>query len=173
MAYVDIVIYPDPVLREKAAPIEKVDGEILKLIDDMVDTMYGAPGTGIGLAANQIGKLVRLVVIDLRAPEYKHGLLALINPEIVAASGEMTCQEGCLSLPDYFSNVKRYEEVTVKALDKNEQPIEINASGLLAVVLQHEIDHLDGKLFIDYLGPISRDLFRRKWKKRLKEAAKV
>lgn len=169
MAYVDIVIYPDPVLRQKADPIEKVDGEILKLIDDMVDTMYGAPGTGIGLAANQIGRPVRLVVIDLRNPEYKQGLMVLVNPEIVACSGETTSQEGCLSLPDYFSNIKRYAEVTVRALDKNEQPFEIKASGLLAVVLQHEIDHLDGKLFIDYLGPISRDLFRRKWKKRLKE----
>jgi peptide deformylase len=99
--------------------------------------------------------------------------MVLINPEIVAASGEMTCQEGCLSLPDYFANVKRYEKVTVRALDRNEQPIEIHGSGLLAVVLQHEIDHLDGKLFIDYLGPISRDLFRRKWKKRQKEAANV
>jgi len=170
MAYVDIVIYPDPVLREKAEPIEKVDEGILKLIDDMVDTMYGAPGTGIGLAANQVGKPVRLVVIDLRAPEYKHGLLVLINPEIVAASGEITYQEGCLSLPEFFATTKRYEEVTVRALDRNEQPMEIQATGLLSVALQHEIDHLDGKLFIDYLGPISRDLFRRKWKKRQKEA---
>lgn len=170
MAYIDILTYPDPVLRERAAPVERVDGEILRLVEDMVDTMYGAPGTGIGLAANQIGRPLRLVVVDLRNAENKPGLQVLVNPEIVEASGEISCQEGCLSLPDFFSNVKRYEEVTVRAFDRKERSFEIQASGLLAVVLQHEIDHLEGKLFIDHLGPIARDLFRRKWKKRLKEA---
>jgi peptide deformylase len=167
MSVLDICTYPNPVLRQKAEPVEKVDGEICKLIDDMVETMYNAPG--IGLAANQVGRAIRVVVIDLQKPDCPSGLLALINPEIVHAQGEVTFEEGCLSVPDFFSNVRRYGEVTVQALDRNEEPVEIKASGLLAVVLQHEIDHLEGKLFIDRLGLITRDIFKRRWKKKLKE----
>lgn len=167
MSCLQICTYPDPVLRRKAEPVTAVDREIRRLIDEMAETMYGAPG--IGLAANQVGKASRLIVVDLQRPEYDQGLVVLINPKIVAASGETTYEEGCLSVPEFFSNVKRYDQVTVQALDKDGKPVEISASGLLAVVLQHEIDHLEGRLFIDHLGTITRELFRRKWKKRLKE----
>jgi peptide deformylase len=167
MACLQICTYPDPILRRKAEPVATIDREIRKLIDEMAETMYSAPG--IGLAANQVGKRQRVLVVDLQRPEYEQGLVVLINPRIVAASGETTYEEGCLSVPEFFSNVKRYEQVTVQALDKDGNPVEISASGLLAVVLQHEIDHLEGRLFIDHLGTITRELFKRKWKKRLKE----
>jgi peptide deformylase len=168
MALLDIRKFPEPVLRQKASAVKKVDREIRKLIDDMAETMYKAPG--VGLAANQVGKLLRVVVIDIQKPECEYGLIVLVNPKIVGARGTVTYEEGCLSVPGFFSNVKRCEEVTVQGLDQDEEPVEIQASGLLAVVLQHEIDHLEGKLFIDRMGPISRDIFRRKWKKQQREA---
>ena len=168
MAILEICVYPDPVLREKADDVDKVDRHVRKLIDDMAETMYEAPG--VGLAGNQVGRPLRLVVIDLQRPEQQNGLIVLVNPRIVAARGTIIHEEGCLSVPGYFSNVKRYEEVTVQALDPDEKPVEIQASGLLAIALQHEIDHLDGRLFIDRMGPIARDIFRRKWKKQQKEA---
>lgn len=167
MASLQICTYPDPILRRKAEPVATVDREVRRLIDAMAETMYSAPG--IGLAANQVGRAQRVLVVDLQRPDYDQGLLVLVNPRIVAASGETTYEEGCLSVPEFFSNVKRYEHVTVQGLDKDGKPIEIEASGLLAVVLQHEIDHLEGRLFIDRLGTITRELFKRKWKKRLKE----
>jgi peptide deformylase len=167
MSCLQICTYPDPVLRRKAEPVTTIDREIRRLIDEMAETMYAAPG--IGLAANQVGRPHRVLVIDLQRPEYDQGLVVLVNPRIVAAAGETTYEEGCLSVPEFFSNVKRYEQVTVQALDKDGKPVEISASGLLAVVLQHEIDHLEGRLFIDHLGTITRELFKRKWKKRLKE----
>ena len=168
MACLEICTYPDGVLRQCAEPVERVDSDLCQLIDDMVETMYEAPG--IGLAANQVGKPVRLIVVDLQRPESEHGLIVLVNPKIIKAAGEVTYEEGCLSVPDYYANVKRAEEVTVQGLDRNGKTFQIEASGLLAVVLQHEIDHLEGKLFIDRLGPIAKDIFRRKWKKKLKEA---
>ncbi len=167
MALLSICTYPDPVLRKKATPVETLDREIRKLIDDMAETMYGAPG--IGLAANQVGKKQQVIVVDLQRPEYEGGLLVLVNPKIIAASGEITYEEGCLSVPEFFSHVKRYSDITVRALDQHAKPIELNASGLLAVVLQHEIDHLEGRLFIDHLGATSKDIFKRKWKRKLKE----
>ncbi|MCU0572576.1 MAG: peptide deformylase [Syntrophobacteraceae bacterium] len=167
MACLQICTYPDPILRRKAEPVTTIDRDIHRLIDEMAETMYSAPG--IGLAANQVGKAQRVLVVDLQRPEYDRGLLVLVNPKIVAASGETTYEEGCLSVPEFFSNVKRYEQVTVQAMDKDGNPVEVSASGLLAVVLQHEIDHLEGRLFIDHLGTITRELFKRKWKKRLKE----
>jgi peptide deformylase len=168
MAILDICTYPDPVLRQRAATIENIDGALIKLIDDMVETMYEAPG--IGLAANQVGRLLRVVVVDLQRQEDNHGLIVLINPRIVAAQGEIVWEEGCLSVPEFFSTVKRHEEVVVRGYDRNQNEIEIQAGGLLAVALQHEIDHLEGRLFIDRLSPITRDIFKRKWKKKLKEA---
>ncbi|MBP8644872.1 MAG: peptide deformylase, partial [Syntrophobacteraceae bacterium] len=130
-------------------------------------TMYQAPG--IGLAANQVGQPLRILVVDLQKPEDNHGLIVLINPRILEARGEITYEEGCLSVPDYYAPVKRYGDIRVQGLNEDMKPVEIQASGLLAVVLQHEMDHLDGKLFIDRLGPISRDIFKRKWKKKHKE----
>ena len=169
MAYLEIYTYPDPILKQQAEPVDHVNSEIFRLIDDMAETMYDAPG--IGLAANQVGKALKLLVVDLQRPDYEHGLLVLINPEIVRASGETSYEEGCLSVPDYFAMVKRAEQVTVRALNQHGKLVDIEADGLLAVVLQHEIDHLDGTLFVDRLGPIARDLFRRKWKKKLQKEA--
>ncbi len=168
MALLDICTYPDPVLRTVAEPVDRIDAEVRKLIDDMAETMYEAPG--IGLAANQVGKLQRLLVVDLQRPDCEHGLIVLVNPVIVATEGETSYEEGCLSVPDYYHKVRRHEHVTVQGFDQHAKPVEIEAGGLLAIVLQHEMDHLDGKLFIDRLGLVARDLFKRRWKKRLKEA---
>ena len=168
MALLDICTYPDPVLREKACCIETFDRNLSKLIEDMAETMYNAPG--IGLAANQVGKPVQLLVIDLQKPDYEHGLIVLINPRIVTAEGEITYEEGCLSVPEFFATVKRFDQITVRAVDEHRNPVEIQASGLLAIALQHEMDHLNGKLIIDRIGSISRDIFIRKWKKKQREA---
>lgn len=167
MALLPICTYPDPVLRLRAEPVEVIDEEIQHLIDDMAETMYHAPG--VGLAANQIGRPIRIVVIDTQKDD-EDGLIALINPELVEGHGETTFEEGCLSVPEFYSNVKRHEEVVVCGLNRAGEKVEINADGLLAIVLQHEIDHLDGKLFIDRISPIARDIFKRKWKKKQKEA---
>lgn len=169
MALLNICVYPDPVLREKARPIEKVDESVRKLIDDMVETMYNAPG--IGLAANQVGRPVRLIVVDLQKEDDPHGLIVLVNPQIVQADGQIVWEEGCLSVPDYFAPVRRHETVCVRGLNADGEGVEVHAEGLLAVALQHEIDHLHGRLFIDYLNPIKKDIFKRKWKKRVLEAS--
>lgn len=169
MALLDICIYPDPVLREKARPIDAVDGAVRQLIDDMAETMYNAPG--IGLAANQVGRPVRLILVDLQREEDPHGLIVLANPEIVQAEGRVVWEEGCLSVPEFFAEVNRYATVVVRGLNADGRPVQIHAEGLLAVALQHEIDHLDGRLFIDYLNPVKRDIFKRKWKKRALEAS--
>lgn len=169
MALLNICVYPDPVLREKARPIDAVDGAVRKLIDDMAETMYNAPG--IGLAANQVGRPVRLIVVDLQREDDPHGLIVLVNPEIIQASGELVWEEGCLSVPEFFAEVHRHENVVVRGLNADGKPVVIHADGLLAVALQHEIDHLNGRLFIDHLNPIKRDIFKRKWKKRLLEAS--
>ncbi len=163
MAILDICKYPDPVLKKQAKPVNDIDRSVRKLISDMAETMYDAPG--IGLAANQVGRLERVIVLDLQKPEVQQGLIAIVNPQIVKAEGSTKYEEGCLSVPGFFSKVKRYEKVTVKGLSPDGKPITIEADGLLAIVLQHEIDHLDGFLFIDRLGPVARELFKRKWKK--------
>jgi peptide deformylase len=134
----------------------------------MAETMYNAPG--IGLAANQVGKPQQVLVVDLQKPDCEQGLIVLINPKIVAAEGEVTYEEGCLSVPEFFAAVKRFNQVTVSGVDTDRKPVEIQASGLLAIALQHEIDHLNGKLFIDRIGSISKDIFIRKWKKKQREA---
>jgi len=169
MALLDICTYPDSVLREQAAPVDKVDRSMRKLMDDMIETMYDAPG--IGLAANQVGKPMQAIVLDLQRPEEdERGLIALANPRVVASRGQIVYEEGCLSVPDFFAKVKRCQEVTVRGLDIEGRTVEITAEGLLAVVLQHEIDHLYGHLFIDHMNAIKRDIFKRKWKKKLKQA---
>ncbi len=161
MAMLDILHYPDPRLRNKAKPVEKVDDAIRKLVDDMFETMYEAPG--IGLAAIQANVPWRLVVIDIS--EEKNAPLCLINPEIVARDGEEESEEGCLSVPGIYDTVTRSERVRVKALDREGQNIELEADGLLAVCIQHEIDHLDGKLFVDYLSNLKRQRIRKKLEK--------
>ncbi len=167
MALLPICIYPDPILRRKTEPVEEINENIQQLIDDMAETMYHAPG--IGLAANQVGCPLRVLVIDVRREGSESGLIALINPELVSADGEISFEEGCLSVPEFFSTVKRCEEVVGRALDREGKEMEIRADGILAIALQHEIDHLNGKLFIDRLSPVARDVFKRKWKKKHKD----
>jgi peptide deformylase len=133
----------------------------------MIDTMYNAPG--IGLAANQVGRPLSLMVIDIQREECGYGLIVLLNPELVSARGETTFEEGCLSVPEFYANVKRHEEIVVCGLGRDGNKIEIAASGLLAIALQHEMDHLEGKLFIDLISPVARDIFKRRWKKKSKE----
>lgn len=168
MALLDICTYPDPILRTRTAPVRVFDRELSKLIEDMAETMYHAPG--IGLAANQVGQSQQVLVIDLQRPDYEQGLIVLINPEIVTAEGEITYEEGCLSVPEFFATVKRCNQVTVRGVNEHQNPVEIQASGLLAIALQHEMDHLNGKLFIDRIGSMSKDIFIRKWKKKQREA---
>jgi peptide deformylase len=168
MALLHICTYPDHILRVKASPVTIFDWNLCKLVEDMAETMYDAPG--IGLAANQVGKPQQVLVIDLQKPDYEHGLIVLINPQIVATEGEIAYEEGCLSVPEFFAMVKRFNQITVRGVDEHEKPVEIQASGLLAIALQHEMDHLNGKLFVDRIGAISKDIFIRKWKKKQKEA---
>ncbi len=167
MSILPICIYPDAVLREKAERVENIDNGLQRLIDDMIETMYNAPG--IGLAANQVGRALSVLVVDVQRQESESGLIVLINPELVSARGETTFEEGCLSVPEYYAKVKRHEEVVVCGLDRRGEKIEISAGGLLAIALQHEMDHLEGKLFIDLINPIAKDIFKRRWKKKLRE----
>lgn len=142
MPKLEILKYPNPTLKKRSKAIKAVDKKIRDLIDGVAETMYGAPG--IGLAAPQVGELIRLIVIDIG-----EGLIALLNPKITKRSGEQEFIEGCLSVPNLEAPIKRAAAVTVKGLDRSGRPTSIEAEGLLATVLQHEIDHLDGKLFID------------------------
>jgi len=164
MALLDILVYPDARLRQKAAPVETVTDEIRQLIDDMAETMYAAPG--IGLAAVQVNQLHRVIVIDMT--EDKSELFAFVNPEIIETDGEQQIDEGCLSVPGFYAPVDRAEHIKVRALDRNGDTFEMEAHGLLAVCIQHEIDHLDGKVFVDYLSRLKRDRVRRKYEKEAK-----
>lgn len=164
--------YPDPVLRGKTARVEKVDSSLDRLIQDMVETMHAAPG--VGLAANQVGVALQLAVIDLRSREdieQRYPLLVIINPEIVSMEGSVIEEEGCLSIPDYSEKVKRAEKVKVRAQDRTGKPFEIEADGLLAKALQHEIDHLNGLLFVDRLSPLKKNIFKRRFRKAVAEKA--
>ena len=161
MAILDILHFPDPRLRIKAKPVEKVDDELRQLIDDMFETMYAAPG--IGLAATQVNVHKRVIVIDVS--EEKNQPLVLVNPEILDKRGTEEMQEGCLSVPDYYDTVRRAEWVRWRALDRDGKPFELETDGLLAVCIQHEIDHLDGKLFVDYLSELKRNRVRKKLEK--------
>jgi peptide deformylase len=165
MAILHICTYPEETLRQPAEPITEIDEEVVKLVDHMAETMYSAPG--IGLAATQVGVAKQLLVADIapRSPESE--LIVLINPEIVAAEGEVIFEEGCLSVPEYQAEVKRHEKITVRGLNLKGEEVEIEAEGLLAIVLQHEIDHLNGILFIDRLSKLKRDLYKRKVRKKL------
>jgi peptide deformylase len=165
MALLQILEFPDPRLRARAQPVTQVDAALRTLIDDMFETMYAAPG--IGLAATQVNVAKRVLVIDLS--ERRDQPLALINPEIVARSGVEETEEGCLSVPGYFDKVTRAEQISVRALDRDGRPLEFEADGLLAVCIQHEIDHLDGKLFVDYLSELKRTRIRKKLEKERKE----
>lgn len=166
MARLPILEYPDPRLRIRAEPVTEVDDELQKLIADLFETMYSAPG--IGLAATQVNVHKRLLVVDVTAEGNQP--YCLINPEIVERDGQTTAEEGCLSVPEYYDFVERAARIKVRALDKNGAPFELEAEGLLAVCIQHEIDHLDGKLFVDYLSELKRERLKRKATKKAKRA---
>ena len=165
MTILDICTYPEKILRRPAKSITKIDEEIVQLAEHMAETMYNAPG--IGLAATQVGVQKRLLVADISPRTPESDLIVLTNPEIVAAEGELTIEEGCLSVPDYQAEVKRYEKITVRGLDLRGEEVEIEAEGLLAIVLQHEIDHLNGILIIDRISRLKRQLIKRKLRKHL------
>jgi len=158
MALLEILHFPDPRLRKKAYPVDKVDDQIRQTVADMLETMYAAPG--IGLAATQVNIQQQIIVMDVS--EDKNTPLCLINPEIITKEGEEEMQEGCLSVPGIFENVLRAEIITVNALDQNGDSMTQKADGLLAVCIQHEMDHLDGKLFVDYLSPLKRQRIKKK-----------
>ncbi len=161
MALLPILRYPDPRLHKKAVPVAEIDDSIRKLVQDMAETMYEAPG--IGLAATQVDVHKRVIVIDVS--EDKSRLLTLINPMIVEQDGEQVCEEGCLPVPGIYDKVSRAENVRVRALDVDGKPIEFHADGLLAVCVQHEIDHLDGKVFVEHLSRLKQTRIRNKLEK--------
>jgi peptide deformylase len=169
MAKLPIIVLPDPILRQPSAPIERVDDDVRRLIDDMLDTMYAAPG--VGLAAVQVGVPRRLLVLDVSDKDDEQAPIAMINPEIVSLGGESRVhEEGCLSIPDVRIEIERPGSATVRYIDRNGVRQELAADGLLATALQHEMDHLDGKLIIDFLTRLKRDMIVRRFRKQAKDA---
>ncbi|MGD9914631.1 MAG: peptide deformylase [Rhizobiaceae bacterium] len=170
MSIKPLIILPDPLLREVSKPIERVDAPLLKLADDMLATMYDAPG--IGLAAIQVGEPLRMLVIDLAKEDEPKQPQVFINPELLESSDERSIyEEGCLSIPDYYAEVERPAIVRVRYLDRDGKQQEVKADGLLATCLQHEIDHLDGVLFIDHISKLKRDMVVKKFKKLARDKA--
>lgn len=163
-----IYTYPDRVLRANAEAIENIDDGIQELVDNMIHTMYLAPG--IGLAANQVGELKRVIVFDHCPGEEGRNPCVLINPEIVQREGEVTYEEACLSVIDFAAEVTRNAQVKVTGVDREGKPMDVEAEGLLAICLQHEIDHLNGILYIDHISSLKRTLYKKKLRKRLKES---
>lgn len=167
MTKLAIITLPDPVLRKKSAPVERIDAEVRKLADDMLETMYAAPG--VGLAAVQVGIPRRLIVLDTAKGDEPPAPLVMINPEIVTLGKEMSeHEEGCLSIPDVRIDIERPATATVRFLDRDGKRREITVDGLLATAVQHEIDHLNGRLIIDFLSRLKRDIIVRKFKKQAK-----
>jgi peptide deformylase len=167
MALMDILHYPDPRLYKKAEPVAEVDESVRELVRDMARTMYAAPG--VGLAATQVDVHKRIVVID--ASESRDQLLVLINPEIVSREGAQYCEEGCLSVPGIYEAVERAERVTVRALGLDGKPFTLTADKLLAVCIQHELDHLEGKVFVDYLSRLKQQRIKAKLQKQIRKSA--
>ena len=167
MAKLDILTFPDPRLRIRATPVTRVDAEVKRIVSDMLETMYAAPG--IGLAAIQVNIPKRIIVMDVS--EGKDRPLCLINPEILERSGEEQMDEGCLSVPGFYEPVTRAERVRVRALERDGEPFELDADGLLAVCIQHEIDHLEGKLFVDHISALKRLRIRHKLEKERRQNA--
>jgi peptide deformylase len=167
MAQLNILRYPDPRLKKRAAGVEWVNERIRKLVRDMAETMYAAPG--VGLAATQVDVHLKVIVIDISPG--KDSLLVLINPEIVERKGESTLEEGCLSVPGIYDKVARAEWIKLRALDAKGKGFELEADGLLAVCIQHEMDHLDGKMFVEYLSRLKQTRIRNKMLKQERESA--
>lgn len=163
MALLTILHHPDPRLRQKARPVERFDRELQRLIDDMFETMYEAPG--VGLAATQVGIALRLAVMDCSREEGKTEPIVMANPQILDPQEPEIMDEGCLSVPGFSDKVQRYNRLRLRAQDRHGQPFELDAEGLLAQCVQHEIDHLEGKLYIDYLSALKRERIRKKLEK--------
>ena len=165
MAVKSIVTYPDPILKAVCSPVSSIDHEVLQLVDDLVDTMHAGPGS-VGVAAPQVGVSLRVCVIDVsknrHGKENNHGLLLMINPEILEASGSAVMREGCMSVPDYTGDVERATNLTLRFSEPDGAVREFEASGFEAVAIQHEMDHLDGLLFLDRIASLKTGLFRRK-----------
>jgi peptide deformylase len=169
MAVLEIRKYPDEVLKKKAEPVEAVDEALQRLMDDMVETMYAAPG--VGLAAPQVGVSKRIIVADVSHLEGEAAsLVVLVNPEIIESHGSVKTEEGCLSLPEFLTTVERAETVTVKGLDREGREVTMPVEGLLAVALQHEIDHLDGTLILDRASFLKREFYKKQLRKNLAKA---
>ncbi|HQN65028.1 MAG TPA: peptide deformylase [Methylophilus sp.] len=169
MALLNILNYPDPRLHTAAKPVVEVNDEIRQLVSDMAETMYAAPG--IGLAATQVDRHIQLIVIDLSKEQ--NALRVFINPKIVSKHGQQVYEEGCLSVPGVYEEVTRAENITVEALDEYGKKFRLDADGLLAVCIQHEMDHLLGKVFVEYLSPLKRNRIKTKMVKHLREKARA
>ena len=167
MTVLDILTYPDKVLKQKTAAVENIDGALQTVFDNMATTMYQAPG--VGLAAPQVGIGQSFIVYDIAPKEDGHDLHVLVNPRIVSKEGEILSEnEGCLSVPDFRADVKRAERILVEGVDREGNPLRFEAEGLLAIVIQHELDHLDGTLFIDRISALKRQMYKRRVKKEMK-----
>ena len=167
MSLLKILHYPEPRLKEKSLPVTEFNDELRQLAEDMAETMYDAPG--VGLAAPQVGVLQRLIVLDCSATDEANELIIAVNPVIIAGEGESLEEEGCLSVPGFWANVKRFAQVTMRYQDIEGKIHQHTADGLLGICIQHEIDHLQGLLFVDRLSPLKRSLFKKKYLKMLKE----
>jgi peptide deformylase len=163
MAVLEILTYPNPTLTQRAEEVEKVDGKVRKLISDMVDTMYASGG--VGLAAPQIGVSKRVIVVDVRPYDPSASLISIVNPEVVSERGDVLHEEGCLSVPECVEGIKRRQCIKVRGLDKRGREIEVEGEGMLAIALQHEIDHLNGNVILDRMSRIKRDLHKKRLKK--------
>jgi len=165
MTILKILTYPDQTLRQPTNKLDNIDGDVQKTIDQMASTMYDAPG--VGLAAIQVGWNKSVLIYDISASDQDRSLQVLINPRIVGQEGEILSEnEGCLSVPDFKADVKRYASILVQGVDREGRPVELETRGMLAIVLQHEIDHLKGKLFIDHVSALKRQLYTRRMKKK-------
>ena len=168
MDKLDILTYPDKTLSQPTTPLNKVDGKVQEMIDGMANAMYAAPG--VGLAAIQVGWDKSVLIYDISPREESRTLHVLINPEIITQEGQIISEnEGCLSVPDFRADVKRSEFITVEGHDREGNPIRLDAEGILAIVLQHEIDHLNGTLFIEHISSLKRQMYKRRIKKQLKQ----
>ncbi|MDA3903458.1 MAG: peptide deformylase [Desulfuromusa sp.] len=167
MALREILHYPEPLLKQKSLSVTEFNDELKQLAADMVETMYDAPG--VGLAAPQVGVLQRLIILDCSGSDAPNDLLVAVNPELISGDGDSLEEEGCLSVPGYWASVKRYANATLRYQDTDGNVHEREADGLLAIGIQHEIDHLEGVLFVDHLSPLKRSIFRKKYMKMLRE----
>ena len=168
MTALDILTYPDKFLKKQTAPVENIDGALQTTFNSMAETMYGAPG--VGLAAPQVGLGQRFIIYDIAPRDAGRALHPLINPKIVTREGEiMSEKEGCLSVPDFRADVKRAERVLVEGVDRDGNPQRFEADGLLAIVIQHELDHLNGTLFIDHISALKRQMYKRRVQKEMKQ----